>query len=96
MGESQFFHGAQPWGYHTHRADAWTGQAHLVRELDDLDRVCFDCPYPDGCHIGYPLCPFDTDARQKKRVYDIAYKLVRREVQRAEQAVRESVLSSAD
>jgi len=89
MSESQFFHGAQPWGYHTH-SEGWTDPRYLIRELDDLDRVCFDCPLAE-CDQHDPRCPFHSRYRgREKQAYDIAYKLVRREVQRAEQAVREA------
>jgi len=59
-------------------------QAHTTRhwELSELDRYCFDCPLPD-CDQMDPRCPFNDDHSSAKRVYDLAYKATKREVDEA-------------
>ena len=63
IGDSQFFHGDAPWGWHSHSRRV-QGQ-HKGRPLSEVDELCFDCPY-DECHMGYPLCPFDAQGRRKE------------------------------
>lgn len=48
-------------------------------ELSDLDRVCFECLLPE-CDQKDPRCPHNDDQSSAKRVYDMAFKSVRREV----------------
>ena len=76
-----------PWAYYSHPHDPFCGNNRLIRELDEDDRVCFDCPLPE-CDQLDARCPF-CERNQRNADYQMVWKMLNRELRKAERAAKE-------
>lgn len=91
MTHTTTYQGSPPWAWHS-TSDGWASPEHLICELTDRDRVCFNCPLPE-CNQASEWCPFNDnrtkakrDRTTERRVYRLAQRIVDEELQAAMEA----------